>query len=257
MSNSNRENDKIEPNSSSSGTTKNDTNHPGSTNLDRIIAVYKQATYDTDRDLALKIVHDAVDSGVSPEDIVLKVVAPSVEQMVTSIEKGRELNLAQHFMVSQIAAEVTEEMINKLKKPPEIIGRVVIGTAQGDLHTLGKRIVIGSLKARLIDVIDLGVNVPPEWFVDEAVNHEAQVIGISAMMVHTARGENGCKAVRRILKERGLENKIKIVVGGAPYRFDPELYRRVGADAWADDGITAGKVIADLIKEIQNNDHRN
>jgi methanogenic corrinoid protein MtbC1 len=77
------------------------------------------------------------------------------------------------------------------------------------------------------------------------------------MMVHTARGENGCKAVRRILKERGLENKIKVVVGGAPYRFDPQLYKRVGADAWADDGITAGKVISDLIKEIQNHDYRN
>ena len=222
-----------------------------SVSLEQLIAAYKEATYDTDRDKALEIVHDAVSSGVSPEDIVLKVVVPAIEQMVSSIGKDYELNLAQHFMVSQIAAEVTEEMIPKFKKMPEVVGRIVIGTAQGDLHSLGKRIVIGSLRARMIDATDLGVNVSPERFVDEAVAHQAQVISISAMMVHTARGENGCLAVRRILKERGLENKIKIVVGGAPFRFDHQLYKTVGADAWADDGITAGRVIFDLIKEVQ------
>jgi methanogenic corrinoid protein MtbC1 len=68
------------------------------------------------------------------------------------------------------------------------------------------------------------------------------------MMAHTARGENGCLGVRRLLKEGGLEERIRIIVGGAPYRFDPELYRVVGADAWAEDGITAGKVVTDLIK---------
>ena len=103
----------------------------------------------------------------------------------------------------------------------------------------------------MIEVTDLGVNVAPEKFVDEAVAHNAQIIGISAMMVHTARGENGCLKVRQILRERGLEDKIKIIVGGAPYRYEPELYKIVGADSWAEDGITAGKVIADLIKEVQ------
>ncbi|MBF0550498.1 MAG: cobalamin-dependent protein, partial [Deltaproteobacteria bacterium] len=88
-------------------------------------------------------------------------------------------------------------------------------------------------------------------FVDEAVALDAQVIGISAMMVHTARGENGCLKVRRILKDRGLENRIRIVVGGAPFHFDHELYKVVQADGWADDGVTAGKVVTNLIKEVQ------
>jgi len=78
-----------------------------------------------------------------------------------------------------------------------------------------------------------------------------QVNAISAMMVHTARGENGCRKVRQILSERGLEERIKVAVGGAPYRFDPELYRTVGADAWAENGITAGRVITDLIREVR------
>jgi methanogenic corrinoid protein MtbC1 len=56
--------------------------------------------------------------------------------------------------------------------------------------------------------------------------------------------------VRRLLHERGLEDRIRIVVGGAPYRFDPDMYRTVGADAWAADGVTAARVIVDLIKQV-------
>jgi methanogenic corrinoid protein MtbC1 len=154
-------------------------------------------------------------------------------------------------MTAEISSTVTDEMLGKFKHVPAAAGRVVIGTAFGDLHTLGKRIVTGCLKARMIEVIDLGVNVPAERFVDEAVARNAAVIGISAMMMHTARGENGCLKARRILRERGLERGIKIIVGGAPYRFDAELYRQVRADAWAADGVTAGSVIADLIREVK------
>jgi methanogenic corrinoid protein MtbC1 len=219
--------------------------------LEQIIKTYNEAIFDTDRDRALEIIHDAVEKGVSAEEIVFKVVIPAIEQMIKSISEDFGTNLAQHFMTAQIAAEVTEEMIARFKKPPEIIGRVVIGTAYGDLHTLGKRIVVGCLRSMMFEVTDLGVNVEAEKFVDAAVACNAKVIGISAMMVHTARGENGCLKVRRILKERGLEEKIKIIVGGAPYRYDPELYKVVQADAWADDGITASKVITEMIQGIQ------
>ncbi len=220
--------------------------------LEDIIAAYNEAIFDTDRDRALKVVHDAELRGVSPEDIVFRVVLPAMDLMVKSISENLDANLAQHFMTAQIADTVTAEMIAKFKKAPEVRGRVVIGTASGDLHSLGKRIVIGCLKARMIDVRDLGVNVPPERFVDEAVKHHAEVIGISAMMVHTARGENGCLRVRELLKERGLENKIRIIAGGAPFRFDRELYKAIRADAWAEDAVTAGKVIVELIQEVRS-----
>jgi methanogenic corrinoid protein MtbC1 len=71
------------------------------------------------------------------------------------------------------------------------------------------------------------------------------------MMVHTARSEQGCVAVRQLLKERQLEERIKIIVGGAPYTWDTELYKTVQADAWASDGISAGKIIKDLIMGMQ------
>lgn len=219
--------------------------------LEPIITAYNEAIFDTDRDRALEVVHAAIDQGVSPEDIVFKVVIPAIELMMKSISERFDANLAQHFLTAQIASQVTEEMLPRFKQAPVAAGRIVLGTAFGDMHSLGRRIVAGCLKAMMIEVVDLGVNVTAEHFVDAAVAHQAQVIGISAMMVHTARGENGCLQVRRLLRERGLEGDIKVVVGGAPYRFDPELYRKVGADGWAADGVTAGKVIAGLIAEVR------
>lgn len=220
--------------------------------LEDIITAYNEAIFDTDRDMAMEVIHDAMEKGISPEDVVFKIVIPAIERMIKSISEDFDASLAQHFIASQIAAEITEEMIGKFTKKPSIVGRVVIGTSEGDLHSLGKRIVIGCLKSFMIEVSDIGVNVPAEKFVDEAVKKNAQVIGISSMMVHTARSDKGCLEVRRILKERKLEDKIKIIVGGAPFRFDHELYQIVQADAFAADGVTAGNIIAKLIREVQS-----
>jgi len=220
--------------------------------LEQVTNQYNEAIMDTDRDRALQVVHDALDLGITPEEVVFKVVVPAIELMMKAVSEDQGSSLAQHFMAAQIASEVVDDMVPRFLKTPDIIGRVVIGTSQGDFHGLGKRIVGGCLKAMMVEVIDLGLNVAPERFVDEALKQNAQVIAISSMMVHTAQGENGCRRVRQILQERGVENRIRIAVGGAPYRFDPELYRTVGADAWAENGITAGQVITDLIREARS-----
>jgi methanogenic corrinoid protein MtbC1 len=219
--------------------------------LQQFITLFNEALFDTDRDRALQVVREAVNQGVTAEEIVFEAVIPAMEHLVTAFGEGFELSLAQHFLTSQIAADVTEEMIPQFRRAPETIGRVVIGSPEGDLHTLGKRIVVACLRGQMIECSDLGVNIAPEQFVAEAVAQGAQVIAISAMMVHTARGKNGCLRVRQLLKERELENRIKIIVGGAPFRFDPQLYQRVQADAWAADGIRAGHVIAGLIQEVR------
>jgi 5-methyltetrahydrofolate--homocysteine methyltransferase len=219
--------------------------------LDAYIQSYNEAVFETDKQAALDVVNLALSDGYSPEDVVFKLVIPAVEAMMSRIEKDPDSNLAQHFMTAQIAADVTERMLEKFSNPPRVIGRVVIGTAYGDLHSLGKRIVIGCLKSLMVDVIDLGTNISAEQFVDAAVTQDAQVIAVSAMMVHTATSEKGSLRVRALLKEQGLEDKIKLVVGGAPYRFDPELYSKVGADGWAPDGVTAAKIITQLIREVK------
>lgn len=219
--------------------------------LEEIIKAYNEAVFETDKEAAFEVVRAALERGVTPEDIVFGVVIPAVEEMMSIITRDPDANLAQHFMTAQIAAEVTEQMLARFRSPPQIIGRVVIGTAQGDLHSLGKRIVSGCLKALMVEVIDLGVNIPPEKFIEAALAHDAQVIAVSAMMVHTATGDNGALQVRKLLQARGLEKNIKLIVGGAPYRYDTTLYQSVGADAWAADGVNAGRVIVDLIKEVK------
>lgn len=215
------------------------------------IARYNEAIFDTDRDQALAVVHEAIDRGVAPEDVVFKIVIPSIEEMMGAISERFDANLAQHFLTAKIASEVTEELLPRFSQAPTVVGRVVIGTAFGDMHSLGRRIVAGCLKAMMVEVIDLGVNVSAEHFVDEAEAAGAQVIGVSAMMVHTARGDRGAIRVRELLKERGLEGSIRLIVGGAPYRFDDQLYRVVGADGWAPDGVTGAHMITRMIREVR------
>jgi len=220
--------------------------------LEQVMTQYNEAIMDTDRDRALQVVRDALSLGISPEEVVFEIVVPAIELMMKSIAENQGVSLAQHFMAAQIASEVVDEMVPQFRNVPENVGRVVIGTSRGDFHGLGKRIVSGCLKAMMIEVTDLGLNVAPERFVDEALAQNAQVIAISSMMIHTANGDNGCRRVRQILKERRIEERMRIAVGGAPYRFDPELYRSVGADAWGENGITAGRVITDLIREVRS-----
>lgn len=216
-----------------------------------VVRAYNEAVYETDKEAALAVVERALADGATPEQVVFEVVVPAIEEMMSVVTRDPDANLAQHFMTAQIASEVTDRMLKRFRHPPEIVGRVVIGTAQGDLHSLGKRIVAGCLKSMMVDVVDLGVNVPAERFLDEALRAEAQVIAVSAMMVHTARGPGGARRIRQLLGEGGLSGRLKLVVGGAPYRFDEVLYREVGADAWAADGVSAARVITGLIRSVK------
>ena len=101
-----------------------------------------------------------------------------------------------------------------------------------------------------VEVIDLGTNVPPETFVSAAVKHDAPIIAISSMMVHTARGPNGALKVRELLHAHGLEDRIKIIVGGAPYRFDHTLWQTVKADGWAENAVAAARLVEDMLSEV-------
>lgn len=207
---------------------------------------YFEAIHDTDRVGALRAVDEALARGARPESVLFEVVLPAIERIRGPEGQESASSLAQQYMAAVIAAEVTEKMVPLFRSTPAVACRVVMGNSQGDFHGLGRRIVVGCLRAMLMEVVDLGLNVAPEAFVEAAVSSGARVIGISSMMDHTARGEGGCRGVRRLLRERGLDGSIRLAVGGAPYRFDPELYREVGADAWAADGLSAGQVIAGL-----------
>lgn len=220
--------------------------------MKEIISAYFDALYDTDRDRALAVIEQALASGVPAERIIFEVVVPAMERMIGSMLTNEMITLSQHFLASQIAEEVTDLLIPSFSQAPQIKGYVVIGTSRGDFHGLGKKIVTGCLRAKMYRVTDLGLNVTPERFVEAALAESAGVIGISSMMVHTAIGDQGPRRVRALLHEQGLEQRIKLIVGGAPYRFNDELYREVGADAWADSAAETPAVIARLVTEVRS-----
>jgi len=122
------------------------------------------------------------------------------------------------------------------------IGKIVIGTIQGDLHDIGKNLVAILLKGAGFEVIDLGNNVPPEKFIETAKRENADVIGMSALLTTTM---TAMKKVIDLLKEQGLSNKIKVIIGGAP--TSEEFARQIGADAYCYDAASAVECVKGLI----------
>ncbi|MFC1554297.1 corrinoid protein [candidate division KSB1 bacterium] len=123
----------------------------------------------------------------------------------------------------------------------ESIGKVVIGTVQGDLHDIGKNLVGIMLKGAGFEVIDLGKDVPPEKFVETAKEMNAQAIGMSTLLTTTI---TSMKKVTDILENEGLKGEIKTIVGGAP--LNQETAQELGADAYAYDASNAVKRVKEL-----------
>ncbi len=122
------------------------------------------------------------------------------------------------------------------------IGKVVIGTVQGDLHDIGKNLVGIMLKGAGFDVIDLGKDVAPEKFVETAIAEQADVIGLSALLTTTMPV---MKKVVELAKERGIHSKTRVVIGGAPLSSD--YANDIGADAYCFDGISAVEAVKGFV----------
>ncbi len=125
-----------------------------------------------------------------------------------------------------------------IKEGIPLIGKVVIGTVKGDLHDIGKNLVGIMLKGAGFEVIDLGKDVAPEKFVETARREKADVIGLSALLTTTMVG---MKEVVELAKERGIGERVKIIVGGAP--LNSEFAGEIGADAYCFDGINAVETV--------------
>jgi len=122
-------------------------------------------------------------------------------------------------------------------------GKIVIGTVQGDLHDIGKNLVGIMLKGAGFEVIDLGKDVSAEIFVDTAEKENADVIGMSALLTTT---QPVMKRVVEKLKEKGLDNKIKTIIGGAPLSSD--YADLIGADAYSYDAANAVVSVSELVE---------
>jgi len=123
------------------------------------------------------------------------------------------------------------------------LGKIVIGTVQGDLHDIGKNLVGIMLRGAGFEVIDLGKDIPAEKFVETAKAEQAEIIGMSALLTTT---QPAMKTVIELLREQGLNAKIRTIVGGAP--VSKEFAREIGADAYAYDAASAVECVRQLME---------
>ena len=121
-------------------------------------------------------------------------------------------------------------------------GKVVIGTVKGDLHDIGKNLVSMMLESAGFEITDLGVDVSPEQFVQAVKEHQAQVVGLSALLTTTMPM---MQATIDALTESGLRSQVKVVIGGAP--VTQKFADEIGADGYAPDAGSASKLAKQLV----------
>ena len=124
------------------------------------------------------------------------------------------------------------------------LGTMVIATIEGDIHSIGKTIVATMLRAYGFEVHDLGADVPAEKIVEEAIEKEADIIGVSALLTTTMIGQ---KRIIELLKEKNLTNKFKVVFGGAP--VTNAWVKDCNADGFAENAIEAVRLVKSLLNK--------
>jgi len=123
-------------------------------------------------------------------------------------------------------------------------GKVVLGSVQGDLHDIGKNLVGIMLEGAGFEVVDLGIDVPAEKFIDAAIAEDASVIGLSSLLTTTM---DIMKGVVNLVGERGLSDKVKVLVGGAP--LSEEFAQSIGAQGYAYDAANAVEKVMALVED--------
>jgi 5-methyltetrahydrofolate--homocysteine methyltransferase len=121
-------------------------------------------------------------------------------------------------------------------------GKVILGSVQGDLHDIGKNLVGIMLEGAGFEVVDLGIDVAPERFIEAAIAEEARVVGLSSLLT-TTMGK--MKSVVELVEEKGLSGRVKIIVGGAPLSED--FARAIGAQGYAYDAANAVEKVLELM----------
>ena len=192
----------------------------------------------------LELTKKALDEKIPPKDILNRGL---IVGMNVVGEKFRDFEIfLPDVLLSAKAMSAAMDHLKPMLMQDDLpnIGKIVIGTVQGDLHDIGKNLVGIMLKGFFVEVVDLGKYVPPENFVDTAVKEKASIIGMSALLTTSTPM---MKKVVEILHERGLSDTINTIVGGAPLSAD--YATELGADSYASDAADAVDRITQIFKE--------
>ncbi len=196
-----------------------------------------------DEDGVLKLVRQAIESGTDPQ-VILKACQDGMSAVGEKFESGiyfvSDLMLSGHMF----------KEVNELLKPlfgygsdAATKGKVIIGTVSGDIHDIGKDIVVRYLEANSYEVIDLGVDVPAERFVSSVKETGAMVVGLSGLLTLAF---DSMKNTIQALEDAGLRGRVKVMIGGAIISKD--ICEYTGADGWGNNTQKAVNFCKEWIK---------
>ncbi|MDW7738803.1 MAG: methyltransferase cognate corrinoid protein [Bacillota bacterium] len=212
--------------------------------LESIIADAKQAILDIDEDKSVEVAKQAISEGVDPVKVLTEGYSAGIREIGDLFSRGEvfmpEMILAAEAM--KAAAAVLDEAIGE--EAAEKIGKMIFATVEGDVHDIGKGIAIALIQTQGIEVIDLGRDVPVDKIIEEAEKHQAQVIGTSALLTTTMPNQEKLEAE---LRNRGLRDKYKTIVGGAP--CTQRWADKIGADAYAEDAAEGVTKILEMLQK--------
>lgn len=183
---------------------------------------------------AKEITQTSLAAGANPQALVDDTMIPAMNEV------GRRYEANEYFvpelLIAARAMKASLELIRPLlsARGAEPVGRVVIGTVQGDLHDIGKNLVGAMLEGAGFEVIDLGVDVSPEKFINAAKEKKATLVALSALLTTTM---HSMKAVMEKLKETGMRDSVKVMIGGAP--VTQKYADEIGADGYSSNANAA------------------
>jgi corrinoid protein of di/trimethylamine methyltransferase len=209
-----------------------------------LFAAMRRSVVDGDSAAAAELAEQSLAAGVDPLAAIDEGFVPGIQDVGEQFRCGDmylpDMMLAARAM--QKAISILEPAMLASSAQRKIQGRVVIGTAKGDIHEIGKNLVGMMLTANGFEVHDLGVDVAPERFVEKVREVGANVVCISALLTTTMVGQ---RAVIAALDEAGLRDGIKIIVGGAP--VTRAWADQIGADGYGEDAVGAVTVAQTLV----------
>ena len=189
-----------------------------------------------------QLVQQALDEGIAPEQILTEGLLPGMDRVGVKF-RNNEVFVPEVLVAARAMSAGTEVLKPLLAETGGVSkGKAVIGTVKGDLHDIGKNLVKMMIEGKGIEVIDLGVDVAPETFVQAAAEHKADIVCCSALLTTTMPviGE-----VVEAFKAAGTRDKVKIMVGGAP--VTQEFCDSIGADCYTADAASAAIRAAEIL----------
>jgi 5-methyltetrahydrofolate--homocysteine methyltransferase len=188
-------------------------------------------------------VNEGLEQGMTPESMLFEALIPSLEEVGARFERGDYF--VPEMLIAARAMQGALDILRPLLADNESaqIGTFLMGTVKGDVHDIGKNLCNIMLEGAGFNVIDLGVNVAPETFIQQIEEHNPDVVGFSAFLTTTMPM---FKANINALQKAGLRDRVIVMVGGAP--VTQEYADAVGADGFAADASTAVRKAKELIQ---------